>query len=280
MDLVRIEPSDIEDRLRQEESGTMSLARVRRTDAVRTAAGAVATGGLFLFGTLGIALLITAVDPVSKLAFLAIMLPGMVTVALSIVAASARYFDPSDRRLLELNLEPDAKRFVFGHWEERQALLEEAEGFNAALAAFKRLPSTTGDGEDDVHQAVVLNFNGRRQALQEKADAYVERFRRATVEERERCGRERDAHRPSLPAGASASLQQFHRDVRSLEALERSIDALPETASAGCTVEVSLHVAVQQRRAELEEERNRLIALGLKPKALPQPRAVGKLLPA
>jgi hypothetical protein len=200
---------------------------------------------------------------------------GFVATFVAGMSVMMRYLELDDRRRLEHLLEPQALSFTTANWERRERLLEEGEAFDRALGAFKALPAKTET--DEVDAGVIANLIERRRALDAEVAAYVGDFRAATEAERGRVAAAEKARR--LPRNPDKRrLAAFKERVGQLARLEYALDGLKGPIEAGVTVDVSPFVAARQFRAELETERERLVADGLKPKKLPDPPAASRKL--
>ena len=210
-------------------------------------------------------------------------LAGVILIVLGLVLAWT--FWPGkerNRRRVLAWAGPQSRAFLEAHWDRRERLLENAHAYNQTLAGLRTLSS----GDDaELQQGLAESMQQRLTALTEETDAYLREFEAATAED---CQRFRAlemeweaAHRKALALPPSdKALKDFRKRVDELETLEAALDRLQSAAQAGITVDLTPFVAARRFRQELEEEREALVARGLKPKKLPAMRLGPKFLPA
>jgi hypothetical protein len=182
--------------------------------------------------------------------FVPLAVLGALVTMLSTIAAPIRFLLPGDRRLLLPTLEASANVFVRQNWDRRQRLLEETASFDRTRQTFLSLPQEAG--KSDAFEEVTGNFVMRRDWLQAEIDAYLADFGRAAAQDRSR----------------KDGLDAFNAKAKALARIETQLSRLRDSIDAGSTVDVTLFVAAQRFRAELETEREALVTRGLKPKKL------------
>lgn len=280
MDLSQLRPIDFRRQLDDLESTAITVRKRRNNALVRVPAGILTGIATTIFGVWATIVLIDLMFPGLGTVLAVIFgLTGMLATGAGALAVSWRYFEPSERKLLPLLLEPDAGGFLEDNWQRRDRLLEEAEAFNEALAAIRALPERTG--QDENSSDVIANLAERRRRFEVEAEKYFADFRAATEEERKRVAKANVPRPKSLGSPHRQSLREFRQKVRKLAALERSLEALHGSVHIGerPNVDLSLHLEAQRYREELEEERTILIRCGLTPKKLPKLPAGRKALP-
>lgn len=275
MDLTALVPIEFHQRLYEHESQAITLRKRRNNALLRmtgglTVAGTTLVGGMYLFF-----LLVNLIMPLPIVLALPLFLLGATVIAAATCAATWRFIEPDARKLLAAISEEDAADFLDDHWQRRTRLLTEAAAFDETLEAFKALPERAG--QDEIDAGVLASLAERRARLEAEIAKYLSDFDAATVEERKRVALANvPRKRPVSPH--RLSLREYKRKRKLLLRLERSLDALPGSASGSTTADLSPYQAALRFRAELEEERVSLIRCGFRPRKLPEPRPARKLL--
>lgn len=275
MDLLKLEPIDFNESLNKAEGEAILTSRRRTVDALRAATGILA--GLSSMTLLVSITMLSVFALAAEHPILAALvgLVGFVGSLCLFVPLMMRYAEPPDHLLLSHLFEPQAKRFTEANWNRRERLLAESRAFNDALGAFKALPLRVET--DEVDAGVVANLVARRGALESEIAEYLDAFRAATADDRKRVVDIENARGMPKDLG-KRRLAEFEKRTRQLARVEHALDGLTRSIDARITVDLSPFVAAQRLRSEIEAERDRLIADGLKPRKLPKPRAASRKL--
>lgn len=278
MDLQKIEEVSVARAIMKLESRAIRPISKFRVGFLRLVSALVMVGGGATFFIL-LAVICAVVFQHWALAalFFSLNMLGAIAACLSGVFRYVPDYPYSKPHLLAF-LDSDARAFAEENWETRRQLAEDAEAYNRALRAMKSaLPENTGD---EVAEGVVENFVERRRKLMARFAAYEEAFETAAAEEIKQVRRLKNGD-SGKPKTKRQRRKAFNTKVWQLKQLQEALDGLKDSVESGMTVDLSPYIAAQRLRAELEEEREAMLAEGMKPKKLPTPHSwQPKLLPS